>query len=137
MSESFTTKTAYVETLGLRLRSNLTRSAARAIARSDAVKALDLTESRTVRLPRTDNEIAKAWLLRAARRMGVCPVADPKWKYEPDPTGPGAWQMATVRCLKPTTDWERELFSRVRLDGMSFNYIDQDNMPSLTAVWGG
>jgi hypothetical protein len=67
--------------------------------------------------------------------MGVCPVADPKWRYEADAIGPGAWQMVMVRCLKPTTDWERDLFSRVRTESSVFNYLDRDSLPPLTAVW--
>lgn len=125
---------ARVEKFAVRLRSRLARSTARSIRRMEAEKELDLTDSRTVVLPRRDDEIVKAWLMRAVRRQGLYPVTRPEWQYEMDPMGPGAMQYGQVRVLVAKDEHDREVFARItRVDGQTLRYLGP--MPPLVAIW--
>ena len=125
---------AKVEEFAVCLRSRLGRSTYRTIRRAEAIEALDLTHGPTVTLPRLDDEIAKAWLMRAVRRNELYPVRDPDWQYEMDPMGPGANQYASVRVLVAKDDHDRTVFAGIRrVDGQVLRYPAP--MPSLVATW--
>lgn len=117
-------RVAIVELYAVRLRSKLGRSTARDIRRAEAMRDLDLTATRTVTLPRRDDEIVRAWLMRAVRRQRIYPVATPEWRYEMDPLGPGATQYGYVRVLVAKDDHDHQTFARIaRVEGDSLRYL--------------
>lgn len=130
-SSRFTQKTKPIEKVAVSLRSNLDRS----VRRSE--RAAAWRDYHGTRRPRRDDEIMAAWVLRGARRLGGVPVDVPRHDYRMDPFGPGATQMASVRCLRPDNDYERRLFEglRVRPDLRTLNYLEEP--PPLTARFGG
>jgi hypothetical protein len=83
-----------------------------------------------------DNEVMAAWVIRGATRTGACPVDDPTWYYEPEVTGPGAIQVAKVRCLIPKDDAERRLFTGMRIPSSThvLRYFHPDDVPPVTVV---
>jgi hypothetical protein len=122
------TRDATVEKYTVQLRSNLHRSADRAIRGGIAAGK--------PRRPRPDNEVMAAWVIRGATRLGACPVDDPTWHYDPGVTGPDAIQTATVRCLIPKDDAERRMFTGMRIPSSThtLRYFHPDDRPPVTVV---
>lgn len=125
MEEPLRTRDATVERYAVRLRSNIHRSADRAVRRGPGGR------------PRPDNQVMAAWVLRGAKRAGACPVDEPNWHYDPGRSGPDAIPTATVRCLIPKDDDERRLFSNLRVPPSThvLRYFHPADIPSPTGVW--
>lgn len=133
MIAPITSRETTVEKYAVRLRSNIHRSADRTIRSGELTRLL----GHKPRLPRPDNEVMAAWVIRGAKRAGACPVDDPTWEYDPGFSGPDAIQYATVRCLIPKDDAERRLFARLRVPAPThvLRYFHPDDTPPVTAFW--